>query len=143
MKDEIEALRGELQRGLAAAASEKDLDDLRVQFLGKKGSLTALLKGLGKLPASGRQAAGKLVNELKAASVQKANVWTILGGTAIGALIGAVSGKSGGALVGAGIGAGVGTGTAVARKGRDVRIRTDEKFEIELVKEVTLPVLAY
>ncbi|MBK8150869.1 MAG: hypothetical protein IPK58_22365 [Acidobacteria bacterium] len=41
--------------------------------------------------------------------------------------------KSGsGALIGAGVGAGVGTGVALGRKGKNVRIRTGEIFEIVL-----------
>jgi len=71
------------------------------------------------------------------------NLLSALGGAAIGAAIGAVSKADNGTLIGAGIGAGVGTGIAFFRKGKDVRIRTDEEFEIELEREVTLPVLDY
>jgi len=46
-------------------------------------------------------------------------------------------------LIGAGIGGGVGTAVALLRKGKDVRIRKGEEFEIELRKEVMLPVLDY
>jgi phenylalanyl-tRNA synthetase alpha chain len=48
-----------------AAADERALDQLRVDYLGKKGQLTELLKGLGKLPANERPAAGELINEAK------------------------------------------------------------------------------
>lgn len=43
------------------------LDDVRVQYLGKKGELTQLLKGLGKLSAEERPAAGAKINEAKEA----------------------------------------------------------------------------
>ena len=43
----------------------------------------------------------------------------------------------------AGIGAGAGTGAALLRKGKNVRIKSDEEFEIRLEKEVVLPVLDY
>ena len=43
---------------IAAATSVKDLDVIRVEYLGKKGQLTALLKTLGQLPAEERSAAG-------------------------------------------------------------------------------------
>ena len=66
MNEEIEGLRSEFGKALAAATSEKDVADLRVRYLGKKGPVTALLKGLVRLPAGERQAVGKLVNELKA-----------------------------------------------------------------------------
>lgn len=48
-----------------AAAEERTLDQLRVDYLGKKGQLTELLKGLGKLPAAERPAAGELINDAK------------------------------------------------------------------------------
>ena len=38
------------------------------------------------------------------------------------------------------VGAGAGTGFAFLRKGRDVKIKADEKFEIKLTKNVNLPV---
>ena len=90
-----------------------------------------------------REIEGVLTNELKAASTQKASILAVLGGTALGALLGGVSGADKGALIGAGIGAGAGTGVALAKKGKNVRIKTDEKFEIQLTKQVILPVLDY
>lgn len=86
---------------------------------------------------------GLLVTELKAASSKTGNLFAVFGGTAIGAIFGAASKAENGALIGAGIGAGAGTGIAVLRKGKDVFIRTDEQFEIELKSEVTLPVSDY
>jgi len=58
-------------------------------------------------------------------------------------VIGGVAKGASGAVIGAGIGAGAGTGVALARKGKNVRIGNDEKFEIRLTKEVILPVLDY
>ena len=48
-----------------AAADLRALDAVRVSFLGKKGELTSLLKGLGQLDPSDRPAAGALINEVK------------------------------------------------------------------------------
>lgn len=48
-----------------ATDEERMLDQLRVDYLGKKGQLTELLKGLGKLPAEQRPAAGEHINEAK------------------------------------------------------------------------------
>jgi len=45
----------------------RSLDEVRVAFLGKKGALTALLKGLGQLSPEDRPAAGALINEAKVA----------------------------------------------------------------------------
>lgn len=94
-----------------------------------------------RFPEGGkREIEGVLVKQLKAESTQSFSLLSVIGGTAIGAIIGAASKTDNGALIGAGIGAGAGTGVAFARKGKDVRIKTDEEFEIELKKEVVLPV---
>ncbi len=50
---------------LAEAADLAVLDQIRVQYLGKKGELTQLLKTLGKLPAEDRRAAGQEINAAK------------------------------------------------------------------------------
>ncbi len=63
--DDISAL---LEKGRAAAeasASLKDLDEVRVRYLGKKGLLTQQLKQLGTLPAAERPAAGQAINRAK------------------------------------------------------------------------------
>lgn len=82
---------------------------------------------------------GVLVDELRPPSARLVNIFSIFGGTAAGALIGAATGKQSGALAGAGIGAGAGTAIALLKKGRDVSIKTDQEFEIELKSDVTLP----
>ena len=50
---------------VAAAADERALDDARVRYLGKKGELTALLKGLRSLAPADRPAAGARINSAK------------------------------------------------------------------------------
>jgi phenylalanyl-tRNA synthetase alpha chain len=52
-------------QAIDAASDAASLDTVRVQFLGKKGELTDLLKGLGKLPAEDRPAAGAEINKIK------------------------------------------------------------------------------
>ncbi|GAC1309731.1 MAG: phenylalanine--tRNA ligase subunit alpha [Steroidobacteraceae bacterium] len=57
-----------VERALAdaqACATLAALEELRVQMLGKKGSLTGRLKGLGAMPADARPAAGQKINEAK------------------------------------------------------------------------------
>ncbi|ALO46272.1 phenylalanine--tRNA ligase subunit alpha [Pseudohongiella spirulinae] len=57
-----------LQTALQAvhgSTDERALDQLRVDYLGKKGRLTELLKGLGGLPADERPAAGERINQAK------------------------------------------------------------------------------
>ncbi|KGK43247.1 phenylalanyl-tRNA synthetase [Nitrincola sp. A-D6] len=53
------------KQAVAQADNVRLLDEVRVQYLGKKGELTQLLKGLGKLSAEDRPAAGAKINEAK------------------------------------------------------------------------------
>ena len=80
-----------------------------------------------------------MVTKLVGPSSSMTSVLSVVGGTVIGAVLGAVSKTNNGALIGGGVGAGAGTGIALLRKGKDVRIRTGEEFEIELKREVLLP----
>ncbi|MBK1734441.1 phenylalanine--tRNA ligase subunit alpha [Halorhodospira abdelmalekii] len=63
--DDLEALTRKAEAAVAAASELAELDATRVAYLGKKGKLTALLKGLGQLPAEQRPAAGAAINAAK------------------------------------------------------------------------------
>jgi phenylalanyl-tRNA synthetase alpha chain len=63
---ELEPLIAEAAAALRATRSIADLEQAKARFLGKSGSLTELLKGLGKLPAGERPAAGAAINRAKA-----------------------------------------------------------------------------
>ncbi len=66
MKERLDALRREFDAALAAAGtSPAAVDSVRVRFLGKKGELTALLKGLSSLPDVDRKDAGQAINAVK------------------------------------------------------------------------------
>lgn len=65
--DNLQALAEEARQAIAAADSERALDDVRVSYLGKKGALTALLKNLGQLTVDERPAAGARINMVKEA----------------------------------------------------------------------------
>ena len=65
MKEELEALYKETLSSLSQASSAKEVNDIRVRILGRKGSLTQLLKGLGALPEGDRREMGKRANEIK------------------------------------------------------------------------------
>jgi len=67
MNDDISNLLTEATSAVDAAASSAALDAVRVEWLGKSGRVTELLKGLGKLPADQRKARGAALNELKGA----------------------------------------------------------------------------
>ena len=53
------------EKAIVNANDLKDLDDARVHYLGKKGELTALLKGLGKLSKEERPKMGEAINQAK------------------------------------------------------------------------------
>ena len=52
---------------ISSASDLKHLDQLRVDYLGKKGRLTEQLKMLGKLPTEERPKAGQIINDVKIA----------------------------------------------------------------------------
>ena len=67
MSDDLTDLLSETEAALAAAGDLRALDAVRVGVLGKSGSVTALLKGLGAIPADQRKDRGAAVNRLKGA----------------------------------------------------------------------------
>lgn len=115
----------------------------RAAFGKENGALEVIFETLQSSDGTRLRIEGVLVNQWTAESSSTATALTIIGGTALGGIIGAVSKAQTGAVIGAGIGVGAGTGIAFLRKGKDIRIRTDEEFEIELEKDVTLPVRDY
>jgi phenylalanyl-tRNA synthetase alpha chain len=65
LREQLNGLQEEACRTADAAASLGELEQVRVRFLGKKGALTEVLKGVGKLPSEDRPAIGQAVNETK------------------------------------------------------------------------------
>ena len=61
----LDLLAREAQQAIEQAQDLAALDQVRVEYLGKRGRLTDLLKGLGKLSAEERPAAGAKINEVK------------------------------------------------------------------------------
>ncbi|MGV8083082.1 MAG: phenylalanine--tRNA ligase subunit alpha [Coriobacteriia bacterium] len=64
--EELNGLRDRALAAIEAAADLDALDAVRIDVLGKKGSLTAVLRGLGSLSAEERPVAGKTANEVRA-----------------------------------------------------------------------------
>ncbi|MEJ6516390.1 MAG: phenylalanine--tRNA ligase subunit alpha [Pseudomonadales bacterium] len=62
---DLKEITEKAQQAIEDAADSAGLDLVRVAYLGKKGELTGLLKGLGKLPAEERPAAGAQINIAK------------------------------------------------------------------------------
>lgn len=69
--ENLAALTEEALKLVADAQDLAALDHVRVEYLGKKGQITALLKSLGKLSAEERPAAGAKINEAKQAVQEK------------------------------------------------------------------------
>ncbi|WP_372637681.1 phenylalanine--tRNA ligase subunit alpha [Cohnella sp.] len=67
MKERLEALRSEALDKLQTVADAAALNDLRVHYLGKKGQLTEILRGMGSLSAEERPIIGQVGNEVRAA----------------------------------------------------------------------------
>lgn len=65
MTDDLLKLKFETDAALADAADLRAWDAVRVAVLGRNGSLTGLLKELGKVPAEEKRARGAALNELK------------------------------------------------------------------------------
>jgi len=65
MREQLEKLKDEALQVISAAADEDSLQNARIRFLGRKGELTALMKGLGALNADERPAVGQLVNSVR------------------------------------------------------------------------------
>ena len=66
MKQELEAIRAKALEAIGGAEKAEDLEALRVQYLGKRGELTAVLKQMGSLSAEERPVIGQLANEVRA-----------------------------------------------------------------------------
>ncbi|RUO43440.1 phenylalanine--tRNA ligase subunit alpha [Idiomarina aquatica] len=62
---QLQEIVAQAEAAIANADNPQALDDVRVQYMGKKGQLTELLKGLGKLDPSERREAGQQINEAK------------------------------------------------------------------------------
>ncbi len=66
MKEQLANIRARAMAALAEARDLNELESLRVQLLGKKGELTAVLKQMGKLSAEERPVMGQLANTVRA-----------------------------------------------------------------------------
>ncbi len=62
---QLEALSRGARDAISRAADEKAVEELRVRFLGKKGELSAVLRGMGQLSAEERPRVGEIANRVK------------------------------------------------------------------------------
>ncbi len=65
MEQELRQLQAEAAGKISTLENLKELEEVRVRYLGRKGLFTSLLRQLGKVPAEDRPRLGKLANEIK------------------------------------------------------------------------------
>ena len=65
MKEKIESIRRAIGEGMLQVHDRKQLFELKMQFLGKTGEISALSKGMRDIPPEQRPEAGKLVGEIR------------------------------------------------------------------------------
>ncbi len=66
MREKLEAIRQKADAELSTFTEQAQLENFRVQVLGKKGELTSMLKMMGSLSAEERPVMGQIVNEVRA-----------------------------------------------------------------------------
>ena len=67
MKEKLQSIREMAAEAMAACADSRELDAIRVKYLGKKGEVTALMKNMRSLSPEERPAFGQMVNDLRSA----------------------------------------------------------------------------
>ena len=65
MKEQLEKIRSLASEAISLASDEQKLEEARIRFLGKKGELTAILRGMGNVPPEERPSVGALVNTVR------------------------------------------------------------------------------
>ncbi len=65
MKQQLEAIKNQAMEKLARVSDIRELEDLKVAYLGKKGELTGILKKMGALSPEERPVIGQLANEVR------------------------------------------------------------------------------
>ncbi|PRR76683.1 phenylalanine--tRNA ligase subunit alpha [Clostridium thermopalmarium] len=65
MREKLEQIKNTALDELNKVSSKTELENIRVKYLGKKGELTQILRGMGKLSPEERPIVGKLANEVR------------------------------------------------------------------------------
>lgn len=66
LKESLIALEEEFNKKINTTQSSNDMEDIRIEYFGKKGKFTSILRSLGSLSPEERPEAGKLINEYRA-----------------------------------------------------------------------------
>ena len=65
MQERLKKMLEEAREQLCAANTEKEAEEIRIRFLGKKGQITEVLRSMGKLAPEEKKELGKAANEVK------------------------------------------------------------------------------
>ena len=65
MREQLNSIKLEAEKKLDESGSLAELESIRLQYLGKKGELTAVLRGMGQLSPEERPQIGQLANEVR------------------------------------------------------------------------------
>ena len=65
MKEQLNSIRLKAEEELSAVGTISELESIRVKYLGKKGELTLVLRGMGALTPEERPIIGQLANEIR------------------------------------------------------------------------------
>lgn len=66
MREQLNSIKVQAEVELSSAGSTQELENIRVKYIGKKGELTAVLRGMGALTPEERPIIGSLANEIRA-----------------------------------------------------------------------------
>jgi phenylalanyl-tRNA synthetase alpha chain len=66
MRGQLSAIREQAEKDLLQIATIQELENIRVKYLGKKGELTSVLRGMGALSTEERPIIGQLANDVRA-----------------------------------------------------------------------------
>lgn len=65
MKEQLKSIKQEVERVLSSISTLQELENIRVKYLGKKGELTSVLRGMGALSPEERPVIGQMANDIR------------------------------------------------------------------------------
>lgn len=71
MREQLEKLQRDAEEELLGARTDEAIQAIRTKYLGRKGALTSILRGLGSVAPEERPAMGQLANQVKEALSQR------------------------------------------------------------------------
>ncbi len=71
MREQLEKLQREAEQELLGASTDEAIQTIRTKYLGRKGMLTSILRGLASVPPEERPAMGQLANQVKESLSQR------------------------------------------------------------------------